>query len=152
MILVTGSTGFVGRALLPRLAQTGHATRVLLRPSRHTPRLPKGIPVQVAISALDDERGLRTALVGVDTLIHLAGAEWHGQKGDLLGVDAQGTRALVEAAQAAGVSRLLYLSHLGADRASTPPSNKMASCSAPATSRCKARGRKLILGILNCEN
>lgn len=121
MILVTGSTGFVGRVLLPRLAQTGHETRVLLRPSRHTPRLPKGIPVQVAISALEDERGLRTALVGVDTLIHLAGAEWHGLKGDLLGVDAHGTRALVEAAQAAGVSRFLYLSHLGADRASAYP-------------------------------
>ena len=121
MILVTGSTGFVGRALLPRLAQAGHETRVLLRPSRHTPHLPKGLSVQVAISALDDERGLRAALIGVETIIHLAGAEWHGLKGDLLGVDAHGTRALMEAAQAAGVSRILYLSHLGADRASAYP-------------------------------
>jgi NADH dehydrogenase len=121
MILVTGSTGFVGRALLPRLAEAGHNIRVLLRPSRRTPRLPKGLPVQVAIAALDDERGLRTALVGVDTVIHLAGAEWHGLKGDLLAVDAHGTRALVDAARAANVSRFLYLSHLGADRASAYP-------------------------------
>jgi len=121
MILVTGATGFVGRALLPRLAESGHETRCLLRPSRRTPRLPKGLAVQVALSALDDERGLRTALVGVDTLIHLAGAEWHGVRGDVFAVDAQGTRAVVEAARAAGVSRLLYLSHLGADRASGYP-------------------------------
>jgi NADH dehydrogenase len=121
MILVTGSTGFVGRALLPRLAEGGFEVRCLLRPSRRTPRLPKGLPVQVALSTLDDERGLRTALVGVDTLIHLAGAEWHGVRGDMFAVDAHGTRALVEAARGAGVSRILYLSHLGADRASGYP-------------------------------
>ena len=49
LILVTGATGFVGRALLPRLAEAGHNLRVLLRPSRRTPRLPKGVPVEVAI-------------------------------------------------------------------------------------------------------
>src|SRR5689334_21113118 len=74
LILVTGATGFVGRALLPRLAEAGHNLRVLLRPSRRTPRLPKGVPVEVAIAQLDDQRGLATALSGVDTVIHLAGA------------------------------------------------------------------------------
>ncbi len=121
LILVTGATGFVGRALLPRLAEAGHNLRVLLRPSRRTPRLPKGVPVEVAIAQLDDERGLATALSSVDTVIHLAGAEWRGSAGDVLRVDGAGTRAVVEAARDAGVGRFLLLSHLGADRASAYP-------------------------------
>jgi NADH dehydrogenase len=121
LILITGATGFVGRALLPRLAEAGLELRCLLRPSHRTPRLPRGLPVQAAIASLDDERGLRAALVGVDTVIHLAGAEWHGLRGDVFAVDAAGTRALVAAAREAGVSRIIYLSHLGADRASAYP-------------------------------
>lgn len=118
MILVTGATGFVGRALLPRLTEAGHTVRCLVRASRRSPRLPVGVPVQLAIGPLGDERALRAALAGVETVIHLAGAEWLGRHGDLLAVDVNGTRALAQAARAAGVRRLIYLSHLGADRAS----------------------------------
>jgi len=118
MILITGATGFVGRALVPRLVEGGLEVRCLIRPSRHTPRLPKGMPLQISIASLNDERGLRAALVGVDTVIHLAGAEWHGRRSDVFAVDAAGTRTLVEATREAGVGRFIYLSHLGADRAS----------------------------------
>lgn len=121
MILVTGATGFVGRALLPRLAEAGLEVRCLIRPARRSPRLPGGVPVQLALTRLTDARGLRSALAGVDTVIHLAGAEWRGQRGNLLEVDVNGTRALVEAAREAGVRRFLFVSHLGADRASAYP-------------------------------
>ncbi|MCC6187454.1 MAG: NAD(P)H-binding protein [Anaerolineales bacterium] len=121
MILVTGATGFVGRALLPRLAEGGHTVRVMLRPSRRSPQLPRGVPVQVSIARLDDERGLRAAMAGVEAVIHLVGSEWRGPEGDPLIVDAAGTRGVAEAARAAGVKRLIYLSHLGADRASAYP-------------------------------
>src|SRR5512135_854899 len=115
VILVTGATGFVGRGLVRRLAAAGRTVRCLLRPSRRSPRLPKGVPLQVAVASLEDERGLRSALVGVETLLHLAGAEWQG---DVLSVDAALTRTLMGVAREAGVSRIVYLSHLGADRAS----------------------------------
>lgn len=121
MILVTGATGFVGRVLLPRLTEAGYTVRCLVRASRQTPRLPTGLPVQLAIGSLEDPRALRSALAGVETVIHLAGVEWRGRHGDLLAVDVNGTRALVEAAREAGVNRLVYLSHLGADRASAYP-------------------------------
>ena len=121
MILVTGATGFVGRALLPRLVEGGHTVRVMLRPARQSPRLPKGVPVQVALAHLDDERSLRAAVSGVDIVIHLVGAEWRGPEADLLVTDAGGTRRIAEAAAAAGVKRFIYLSHLGADRASGYP-------------------------------
>lgn len=118
MILVTGATGFIGRALLPRLTESGAAVRAMIRPSKLTPALPRGIPVQVAISDINDPRGVRAALSGVDTVIHLASAEWRGRSQSLMSVDHQGTRALLEAARDAGVERIVYLSHLGADRAS----------------------------------
>lgn len=121
MILVTGATGFVGRALLPQLVESGHEVRCLLRPSKQSPRLPKGVAVQVAIASLDDERALRAAMAGVDTVIHLIGAEWSGSASEVLAVDTAGTRTVVEAARAGGVQRFLYLSHLGADRASAYP-------------------------------
>jgi NADH dehydrogenase len=121
VILVTGATGFIGRVLLPRLAEAGHSLRCLVRASPRSPRLPPRVPVQLAIGALDDPRVLRSALMGVDTVIHLAGAEWQGRHGDLLAVDVNGTRALVEAAAEAQISRFVYVSHLGADRASAYP-------------------------------
>lgn len=121
MILVTGATGFVGRALLPRLTEAGHLVRCLVRASRRSPRLPTGVPVQLTIGGLDDPRAVRAALQGVETVIHLAGAEWKGRHGDLLAVDVNGTRALAAAAAEAGVRRFIYLSHLGADRASAYP-------------------------------
>jgi NADH dehydrogenase len=111
----------VGRALLPRLVEAGLDVRCLIRPSRRSPRLPRGITVQAAIASLEDARSLRAALVGVDTVIHLAGAEWYGQRGDVLAVDVRGTRTLVEAAREAGAGRIIFLSHVGADRASAYP-------------------------------
>jgi uncharacterized protein YbjT (DUF2867 family) len=118
MILLTGATGFVGRALVLRLVAEGHTVRCLLRPSQRSPRLPKGMPLQVAVASLEDERGLRSALVGVETLIHVAGAEWQEQH---LIAEAAQTRTLMSTALAAGVGRAIYLSHLGADRASAYP-------------------------------
>ncbi len=121
LILLTGGTGQIGRALLPRLLAAGHEVRCLVRPSRRSPHLPAGVPVQLALGRVDDERAVRGALAGVEAVIHLASAEWRGQRGDLVGTDVEGTRLLAASAAAAGVKRLVYVSHLGADRASGYP-------------------------------
>ena len=83
MILVTGGTGFIGQALIRHLVEERRAVRTLIRPSSASPNLPKGVPVKAAISSITDERNLRAALVGVDTVIHLVGGEWLGARGDL---------------------------------------------------------------------
>ncbi len=121
MYLVTGGTGFIGRALLRHLCEAGPRVRVLLRPSPHTPRLPIGVPVEAVVAGLDDWRGLRAAVAGVDYVIHLAGAENQGPHADLLKTDVLGTKNLAEAAADAGVKRLIYVSHLDADRMSAFP-------------------------------
>lgn len=121
MILVTGGTGFIGRALVKQLVELGVPVRIVLRPSQHSPEVPQGIPLEVAISNLSNERSLRAAMVGVDTVYHLAGVEQRGAYGDLMAVDIRGTGAVVNAALDAGVERFFYLSHIGADRSSAYP-------------------------------
>lgn len=120
-ILVTGGTGFIGQALVRHLADAGHRVRLLLRASSQSPNLPRSVPVEVTVSGLDDERGLRAAMVGVDTVYHLAGTEWRGAYASLVDVDIQGTQNVVTAAIDARVKRLFFVSHLGADRASAYP-------------------------------
>jgi uncharacterized protein YbjT (DUF2867 family) len=121
MILVTGATGFIGRALIRHLFATGRETRVLIRPSRRSPRLPKSLPVEVAVVSLSDERAIRAALKDVDVIFHLAGAEAQGRNANLQSVDMQGTENLARVAADAGVKRFIYVSHIGASRSSGFP-------------------------------
>jgi uncharacterized protein YbjT (DUF2867 family) len=124
MILITGATGFIGRALVRHLSETGQQVRVLLRSSPTSPRLPRGVPVEVAVVGLQDERAVRAALRGVDQIYHLATAGTEGRRGNLLKTDIEGTRVLAQEAASAGIERLIFLSHIGADRASAFPIQK----------------------------
>jgi uncharacterized protein YbjT (DUF2867 family) len=121
MILVTGGTGFIGKALVRHLAESGYPVRLLIRPSKQSPDLPKGIPVEVVVSSLSDARSLRSAMMDVDIVYHLAGVEWHGAHASLMDIDILGTQTVSQVAAEASVERFFYLSHLGADRASAYP-------------------------------
>jgi len=121
MILVTGGTGFIGQAVVRHLTDDGHPVRLLLRPSAQSPRLPRGVAVEAAVSSLGDLRGLRSVMAGIDTVYHLIGSEWHGPRSNLLQVDIQGTQSVAQAAAEAGVKRIFFVSHLDADRASAYP-------------------------------
>ncbi len=121
MILVTGGTGFVGRALIRQLVSNGQQVRTLVRPSSQTPNLPRGVPVEIAVSSLNDERGLKAALRGIDVIYHLAGAEHQGAQANILEVDARGTYNLSRVAAESNINRFFYISHLGAGRSSYFP-------------------------------
>ncbi len=121
MLLITGGTGFVGNALVSQLSDLGYPIRLLIHPSQKSPQIPTGIPVDVAITSLLDDRGLRAAMKGVDAIIHLASAEQLGRKAQLTQIDIQGTQSLVIAARQMRIDRIIYLSHIGADRESAYP-------------------------------
>lgn len=121
MILVTGGTGFIGRNLVKVLIDNGYEVRTLLKPSQKSPDLPKGIPVEAVVCSLNDERGLRAALKGIDTVFQLAGSERSSSRSNLMEVDVNGTKNLLQAARKSKISRLIYLSHLGADQNSAFP-------------------------------
>ncbi|RJQ41784.1 MAG: NAD-dependent epimerase/dehydratase family protein [Anaerolineaceae bacterium] len=121
MILVTGASGFVGSALVAYLSERGLPVRALLRPSRYSPQLPRNIPVEVAVSSMQDERGIRAALKDVTCIFHLASSEKEGQQVDLEASDVKGLENLLQAAEQVGVERIIFLSHIGADRTSGFP-------------------------------
>jgi len=118
MILVTGGTGFIGQTLIRQLVTLGKPVRTLLKPSPVSPNLPRGVSVEAAVSSFKDGRSLRAAMKGVDVIFHLAGSERLSSRADLTGTDVEGTQLLVRAAADAGVERIFFVSHLGADRAS----------------------------------
>lgn len=124
MILITGGTGFIGRSLIQALIQAGEEVRLLLRPSKTYNNFPKSIPVEVAVSSFSDERSLKAATKGVDTIYHLAGAEHQGLKANLNQIDVEGTATLIRACQDSNIRRFFYLSHHGADRGSAYPVKK----------------------------
>jgi len=121
MILVTGGTGFIGRSLVNELVQSGEEVRTLLRPSKESPKLPLGVPVESVVCSLTDEEGLRAALRGVKVIYHLAGNERSSTRTTLDEVDITGTNSLLKVAKQTGVRQIIYLSHLGADRNSAYP-------------------------------
>lgn len=118
MILIAGGTGFIGQVLVRHLTDTGTPVRLLVRPSKETPKLITGKSLDIAVSSLQDERGLRAAFRDVDVLIHLVSDERRGAKADFAGVDIAGTQALLRAAKQSRIKQMIYLSHIGADHGS----------------------------------
>ncbi len=112
MLLLTGATGRVGSALLPRLTARGEAVRCLVRDPRRLG--PARVRVQIALGDLADPGSFRHALRGVHTVVHLAGA-WRDQPAaGLEELNGLATWRLLRAAERAGVARFVFLSPLGA--------------------------------------
>ena len=103
---------------MTRLVQSGAQVRCLLRPQVRTPQLPRSLAVPVAVADLESGHGLAAACAGAEVVFHLAGCHARGTADSLMSVDYRGTLHMLHAAQQAGVQRFVYLSHLGADRAS----------------------------------
>ncbi|MBN1267682.1 MAG: NAD(P)H-binding protein [Anaerolineales bacterium] len=120
MILLTGATNFIGRAVLQVLRRADLPVRILLEPSSESPDLPAGVAADVSVASLSDERSVRSALVGISQVIHI-GNGYYSSDPEKIWQESKGTRVLAQSAQAASVSRFVYLSHLGADRMSAYP-------------------------------
>lgn len=119
MLLITGGTGFIGSRLVQKLIQSDQDIRILLRPQKKNPRLPKSVALEIAVSSLQDTRSLRAAMKNVRTVFHFATAEHQLPTADYEGVDVKGTENLVEAALDAGVEQILFLSRVGAEKNSS---------------------------------
>lgn len=101
--LVTGATGTLGRALVPRLRDAGHDVRATSR----TP--PADDDVEWVAMDLAAGTGIRDAVTDVDVVVHAASSAL----GDTEAVDVDGTARLVDAAADAGVANLVYISIVG---------------------------------------
>ena len=115
MILLTGATGTVGRALLPLLLESGHEVRALVRDPRGLGR--HRVDVQIAfgdLGLMGDQHLQRQSLRGVDTVIHLAAAIRDEPAARVEELNGLATERLLRAAERGGVDRFVFFSALGA--------------------------------------
>ena len=120
-ILITGATGFVGRALCQALVGKGHDVQILLRDPSQFSQIPLTLGAGYIIGSLEDEGSLGEACSGRELVIHLAGLA-HAGKGlehQAMESNFAGTSNLLIAAINARVSRFLYLSSTLAEAAAT---------------------------------
>jgi uncharacterized protein YbjT (DUF2867 family) len=108
-VLITGGTGDLGQAILPRLQTAGFKVRVTSR--RPAPSDRKANVEWAQVNMITGE-GMVEAMTGVQTVIHAASSAFK----DTWEVDVEGTRRVLEAAEKAGVDHFIYISIVGIDK------------------------------------
>jgi uncharacterized protein YbjT (DUF2867 family) len=115
LILVTGGTGFVGGHVVHALRGAEKDVRVLVRDPRSGARL-KGLGATLVEGDMTQPASLEAAVEGCDTVVHLVAVR-QGREERFQHVMVDGTRDLLSAAKAAGVSRFIHMSALGTSEA-----------------------------------
>ena len=110
LILVTGVTGYIGGRLVPRLLEAGFRVRCLVRDASRLQGYPWRDRVEVSVGDALDPASLVEAMQNVSTAFYLI----HGTQGNK--VDAQrdltAARNFADAAEQAGLKRIIYLGEL----------------------------------------
>lgn len=105
-VLVTGATGFVGRALVPALVDAGHEVRAgTRRPERY-----EGLGAPVGLD-VTDKGSVAAALAGCDAAYYLVHSM---ESGEFAEQDRRAAHLFAEASAASGV-RVVYLGGMGGD-------------------------------------
>ncbi len=110
-VLVTGATGFVGRALIPRLQADGHVVRAAVR-------TPAGLANESVVGEMAADTDWSAALQGCDAVVHLASRvhvmqDWATDPlVEYRRVNTAGTLNLTRQAVTAGIQRLVFASSI----------------------------------------
>jgi UDP-glucose 4-epimerase len=107
VVLVTGASGFVGRHLAPALARKGWTVRRAVRQ-------PSGNSEEVMIESIGPATDWKTALAGVDAVVHLAARVHHPNEERAVklyrDVNTEGTLHLARSALLAGARQFVFVS------------------------------------------
>lgn len=143
-ILVTGASGFVGRRLCQLLLSRGLQVRGAARASS---QLISGVE-RCEVGNIDADTDWRAALSGVDAVVHLA-ARVHvmdDRAADPLGefrrVNVDGAVRLAEAAIAAGVPRLVFVSSVKVNGEATDRNRPFREDDRPAPEDCYGMSKR----------
>src|SRR6516164_5964714 len=109
--LVTGAAGFLGSHVARQLVARGEEVRVLMRASSSN-RAISDLPLEYVTGDLRDAASLERAMKGVQRVFHVAADYrlWAKRSQDIYDSNVGGTKNLLAAAKAAGVSQLIYTS------------------------------------------
>jgi uncharacterized protein YbjT (DUF2867 family) len=112
-ILVTGSTGYVGGRLVPRLLEAGHSVRVLVRSPEKLLDVPWANQVEIVEGTLQDRDAMVRACEGIDVLYYLV----HSMtgRGNFEVEERAAAECVAATAREAGVARIIYLGGLHPD-------------------------------------
>lgn len=110
-VLITGATGFVGSAVARAAQQRGWQVRVLIRASSSRRNL-AGLDAEVVEGDMRDQACVSRALDGVRYLFHVAADYrlWARDPGEIVRNNLEGTAAVMRAALARQVERVVYTS------------------------------------------
>jgi nucleoside-diphosphate-sugar epimerase len=132
-ILVTGGTGFTGKALVKRLLDEGHQVVALDYKEGHKTDELRSWGAEVVIGSVTDKEVVANAMAGVEVVQHLAAAfrELDVPNSYYHEVNVGGTRVVLEAAVAEGVDKLVYCSTCGVHgNVENPPATEEAPINA----------------------
>ncbi len=107
MLLLTGATGYIGAALLPRLRARGGPIRCLVLPAEPASAL-------LADGDVTDPTSLGTAVAGASTIVHCAALMLPNDGARIRRVNVDGTRNLIACAREHGARRFVYFSAVSA--------------------------------------
>jgi len=116
-IALTGGTGFIGKAIIARVAAQGGRVRAL---ARDPSKLPQSDAVAPVKGDLDDEAALAEAARGAHLFIHCAGVTIARRDADYRAVNVDGAVRAARAAAASG-ARFIHVSSLSARLPSASP-------------------------------
>jgi dihydroflavonol-4-reductase len=110
-IFISGATGFIGKALVKKLAGSGHEVCCLVRPTSRVEAL-REAGFHLFTSNVNDPESLCLGMEGCDWVIHLATlyTMWHPEPVQFTRVNVEGTNNVMQAALQAGVSKVIYVS------------------------------------------
>ena len=112
-VVVTGGAGFIGRAIVARLAARGDHVVALVRDPARAAHL-KGEHVTLVVSDLSSVAQLSVQMKGAGAVIHAAGVYEVGikkaQRARMWDANVAATERVLDAALAAGVSRIVFVS------------------------------------------
>jgi dihydroflavonol-4-reductase len=110
-VLVTGASGFVGSAVARALAARGARVTALVRPTSPLTNL-EGLDAELAYGDMTDQASVERALAGARYLFHVAADYrlWARDPNTIIRANREGTGAVMRAALAAGVERVVYTS------------------------------------------
>lgn len=108
---VTGGNGFIGSAVVRRLAEQGYNCRCLLRPASDTSRIQR-LDWRRIDGDVRDRASLERGIAGCQAVVHLAGiSDWKQINSPLMKeVTEGGTRNMLQSAREAGVKSFVYVS------------------------------------------
>src|SRR5689334_23612314 len=132
LILVTGGTGYLGRAIVHAVVRHGHEPVVF---SRHASTA--GLPGRAVDGDIRDRHAIELAAEGVDAVIHSAAlvSLWQPVPSVFDEVNVGGLETLIDVAKVLGVRRIVYTSSFLA----LPPADATEPLSANDYQRTKAR-------------